>query len=107
MAAVHCTTEIFGPLLSYGADLNNAIPLHCAVGVPLTHFPDSRIPMLEYLLGLGVDINSMHHYLSIRKGTPLDAALIWKRFEEARWLQDSGAKEGRLIRGGLPRRDTT
>jgi hypothetical protein len=31
-AAATCTPEIFALLLSHGADITNAIPLHCAAG---------------------------------------------------------------------------
>ncbi|KAF2735294.1 ankyrin, partial [Polyplosphaeria fusca] len=96
-AASFCTPEIFALLLSYGADISNAIPLHSAVGQPLHVVPESRIPMLEYLLGLGLDINAMDDAIKIaddgrgQHGTPLQYAVMWGRVEEAKWLLERGA----------------
>jgi ankyrin repeat protein len=97
IAAACCAPEIFALLLSHGADLSNAIPLHYAVGSPPWQIPGSKIPMLDYLLGLGADINGMHGCASMRSGTPLDVAILWGRHEEAKWLQARGAKEKRHI----------
>lgn len=96
-AAACSKPEIFALLLSHGADLSKAIPLHYAVGSPPWKIPGSKVPMLEYLLELGVDINGTHQYASMQKGTPLDVAILWGRHEEAKWLQARGAKEGRHL----------
>src|SRR5438876_824959 len=74
-AAAFCTPEIFALLLSYGANILNAIPLHYAAGIsreyprgpsiPPNIVPGSRVPMLEYLVGLGLDVNAMDDAIKI------------------------------------------
>jgi hypothetical protein len=91
-AAAFCTPEIFALLLAHGTDIRNATPLHYAAGYvrPSDDPPiSSRIPMLEYLVGLGLDINSPEDAVTIpedgrgRVGTPLAYAMLWRRVEEA------------------------
>lgn len=98
-AAARCTPEIFSLLLDHGAVLSNSIPLHRAAGgradVPIP--PGERIPMLEYLVGLGLDINAMDDAIKIcddgrgQRGSPLMYAIVYGRVEEARWLLEHGA----------------
>lgn len=53
--------------------------------------------MMEYLLGLGLDINAMDDAIEIapdgrgQVGTPLQYAVLWHRVEEAKWLLGRGA----------------
>ncbi|CAO2658406.1 Nn.00g061290.m01.CDS01 [Neocucurbitaria sp. VM-36] len=113
-AATSCTPETFALLLSYGADISNAIPLHYAAGHgPLPHnLPSSsRIPMLEYLVGLGLDVNSLDDAITIgvdgrgRIGTPLHYAVRWGRVEEAKWLLAKGADPDKMSSYGFSARD--
>lgn len=93
-AAAHSTPEIFSLLLAHGAILSNAFPLHHAVVVAREHPPGSQIPMLEYLLTLGLDIDAMDDGVSFGWGvigTPLHHAITWHRIKEAKWLIEKGA----------------
>ncbi|KAH8726150.1 ankyrin repeat-containing domain protein [Phaeosphaeriaceae sp. PMI808] len=114
-AAAYCTPETFALLLSYGANISKAIPLHYAAG----HGPSlydstssgSRIPMLEYLVGLGLDVNAMDDAIKIaddgrgQVGTPLQYAVLWGRMEEAKWLLDRGADPDKKTPYGISARD--
>jgi hypothetical protein len=67
--------------------------------------------MLEYLLGLGLDINAEDGVGDAvirgggRQGSPLQYAVVWGRVEEARWLLDKGADPDRKSRFGVSARD--
>ena len=92
-AAERCTPDTFAILLEHGADLSRADPLHHAAGVPSNHPPGERIPMLEYLVGLGLDINAIADTtrpVGLR-GTPLQYAICKRRIIEAKWLLEHGA----------------
>lgn len=110
-AAASGTPEIFALLLSHGAILSNAIPLHRAAGVRPEVPAGSRIPMMEYLLGLGLDVNAIDD--AARRGaggqgqygTPLHYAVRWGRVEEARWLLDNGADPDKRSPSGITARD--
>ncbi|KAF2277837.1 ankyrin [Westerdykella ornata] len=106
-AAAFSTPEIFALLLSYGADISNAIPLHYAVRTSPKEVPGSRIPMLEYLVGLGLDINAMDDADDGlgQHGTPLQHAVTWRRVEEAKWLLDRGADPDKKNPWGISARD--
>lgn len=65
LAAAFCTPKIFALLLSHGADISIALPLHHAVSITPRFLPESRVPMLEYLLGLGLDINDVDDAIEI------------------------------------------
>jgi ankyrin repeat protein len=93
-AAPCCTPEIFALLLSHGAVLSNATPVHYAAGCG----QDNRIPMLQYLVEeLNLDINGLDYALTIpedcrgREGTPLHYALYMGNYEVAKWLLEHGA----------------
>jgi ankyrin repeat protein len=93
-AAASCTPEIFALLLSHGAVLSNARPVHYAAACG----QDDRIPMLEYLIEeLKIDINELDDALRIpeeccgREGTPLHWALKNQKYETAKWLLEHGA----------------
>ncbi|KAH7068647.1 ankyrin repeat-containing domain protein [Paraphoma chrysanthemicola] len=117
LAAACCSPEIFASLLSYGADLNKAIPLHYAAGhghwaadhetLPI----GSRIPMLEYLTGLGLDINAMDDVIESSgygmrpEGTPLSHAVKRHRIEEVKWLLAHGADPDKKSIYGISARD--
>ncbi|KAF1945069.1 hypothetical protein EJ02DRAFT_509769 [Clathrospora elynae] len=113
VAAASCTPETFALLLSYGADISNAIPLHYAAGhgKSLDNLASSsRIPMLEYLVGLGIDTNSLDDAITIaadgrgRDGTLLQYAIVWGRAEEAKWLLDHGADPDKMSTFGISAR---
>ncbi|KAH7114996.1 ankyrin repeat-containing domain protein [Dendryphion nanum] len=82
-------------LISYGADVSNGVPLHWAA-MGCDQSKCSGIPMMEYLVSLGADVNAFDDALSVRgglgqKGTPLQYAIYHARFEEAKWLLEHGA----------------
>ncbi|KAF2036803.1 ankyrin [Setomelanomma holmii] len=100
-AAAYYTPEIFALLLSHGPELQNATPLHHAAGSYKCTKPDnfpsaSRIPMLEYLVELRLDINALDDDVvqttsSSHWGTPLHYAVRRRHIEEVKWLLDHGA----------------
>jgi ankyrin repeat protein len=113
-AAAFCTLEIFTLLLTHSADIRNATPLHYAAGYGRS--PDdppisNRIPMLEYLVGLGLEVNAPDDAVTIseddrgRVGTPISYAVMWGRVEEATWLLEKGADPGRKSTYGFSARD--
>jgi len=113
-AATHRTPDIFALLLSYGARLENAIPLHHAAGSgPSPHgLPrTTRMPMLEYLVGLGLDVNALDTGETTapdgrgRTGTPLQYDVLWGCVEEAKWLLDRGADPDKTSCFGVSARD--
>jgi hypothetical protein len=67
--------------------------------------------MLEYLVGLELDINAPDDAVTIpedgrgRVGTPLAYALLWRRVEEATWLLEKGADPDRRSTYGFSGRD--
>lgn len=103
-AAANATPAIFSLLLSHGANLSYAIPLHSAVAAS-NRPPGERVPMMAYLVSLGVDINGNDDVMGpARKGTPLLYAALWQRVEEARWLLERGADpDRRMTWGNTPR----
>jgi ankyrin repeat protein len=115
-AATLCSPEIFALLLAHGADLNGAIPLHHAAGhgpsaAPNGFQSESRIPMLEYLVGLGIDINAMDDKIRTTgygcpyDGTPLSYAVKWVCVEETKWLLEHGADPDKKSVQGFSARD--
>ena len=103
-ATAECSTPtIFEMLLDRGAKLENALPLHAALGS--TRRPaGERIPMMEYLVSKRhCDVNALdakvpdHHQL----GTPLHYAVRYGKFEEALWLLLAGAEPGKRNQKGL------
>ncbi|KAF2117971.1 ankyrin repeat-containing domain protein [Lophiotrema nucula] len=102
--------DIFQLLLSHGAKLENAVPLHMAAGVGPEVPPGGRIPMMKYLVGLGIDVNSMDDAMKQGEhgqgqwGTPLQYAIVWHRIEEAKWLLQHGADVDKLLPGGFTTR---
>ncbi|KAF1830508.1 ankyrin [Decorospora gaudefroyi] len=114
-AASTCTPEIFALLLAHGANIANATPLHNAAAAFTqlrVHSPIcSRVLMLEYLVGLGLDVNALDDARTIpedargRTGTPLTYAIQWSRVEEARWLLEHGADPDKKSTFGWSARD--
>ena len=104
-AAASCTPEIFALLLSHGAELSNATPVHYAAACG----QDDRTPMLEYLVEeLKLDINGSDNALTIpeecrgREGTPLHYALHNRKYETSRWLLEHGADPNKSITPRYP-----
>lgn len=110
-AAAHCTPEIFALLLDHGAVLSNSDALHRAAGASRKLPPGERIPMLKYLLGLGLDPNAIDDGIRVAEdrrgqhGSPLQYAIIWGRREEAKWLLEHGADPDRVILFGWSTRE--
>jgi ankyrin repeat protein len=101
-AAMVCSPEIFALLLEHGARIDgvDAVPLHFAAGQGPSPYGvpySDRIPMLEYLVGLGLDVNAVDDAIKIaddgrgQHGAPLEYAVMWGRVREARWLLEHGA----------------
>ena len=110
MAASKCTPEIFALLIAHGADLTHATPLHHAAGyftLPGDHHKVNKVPMLEYLAGLGLDIDALDDDLgpsycsSGARGTPLQHAVMWGRINEAKWLMQNGADPDKIGGWGI------
>lgn len=110
-AAAKCTPEIFALLLEHGAVLSNSVALHRAAGVSARVPPGERIPMLEYLVGLGLDTNGMDDAIKIaddgrgQHGSPLHYAVLWGRVKEAKWLLEHGADPDKKAAWGISARD--
>jgi hypothetical protein len=66
--------------------------------------------MLEYLIGLGLDVNSLDDASIIaadgrgRVGTPLSYAVRWYQVEAAKWLLDRGADPDKASSLGISAR---
>lgn len=77
---------MFSLLLSHGAELENAKPLHAAAGIGPNKPPGERIPMMEYLVRLGYDVNEIDDTIKFgnfgqgQYGAPLQYAVVWGRF---------------------------
>lgn len=114
LAAGLCTPGVVALLISYGADISHSISLHFAAGhVSSSHdvTDSSRISMLEYLVGLGLDINAMDSAIKVRSdsrgqhGTPLQYAVRWGRVVEFQWLLEHGADPDKKTPWGSSARD--
>lgn len=92
-AAAKSTPAIFDLLLTNGANLSNAIPLHSAAGGSLPSRPGERVPMLQHLIKLGLDPNADDNDSSWRgKGQVLRHADQWGVVtEEVKCLLEHGA----------------
>lgn len=107
MAAEVGTVPIFKLLLQHGAKLENSFPLHAAAimgprdaarlsrALPSEYLSivGNRIPMMKYLLNIGVDVNgpddsgNPHH----RYGNPLHYAIAQGPPANVRFLLEHGA----------------
>lgn len=92
-AAAISTSAIFDLLLTNGANLSNAIPLHSAAGASSPSRPGERVPMLQHLIKLGLDPNADDNDSSWRgKGQVLRYADQWGVVtEEVKCLLEHGA----------------
>jgi hypothetical protein len=67
--------------------------------------------MLEYLVGLGIDVNGLDDRVRIAgygcpyDGTPLAYAVKWVCVEEAKWLLEHGADADKKSVRGFSARD--
>jgi hypothetical protein len=83
------TVGVLDLLLAYGAKLENSLALHWAAQASEDH---GRIPMMERLLELGMDINGSDVVRGPwQYGTPLDYASRYGRKERVRFLKERGA----------------
>lgn len=91
VAAAESSPEFFDVLLQHGAILGNSLALHQIAAREGTG-DKNRIPMMEHLLNLGVDINgsdAARGYMAT--GTPLHIAIEYSALDNARLLLSRGA----------------
>lgn len=101
IAAALSNPTFFDILLQHGAKLENSSPLHQAAGRRAAREND-RIPMLEHLLRLGVDINgSDDNRGRLAVGTPLHCAINTGAIVNAKFLLENGADIQAKSRRGL------
>lgn len=97
-AASVATPEVFDLLLRNGAKLENSQPLHMAAA---SQEDTGRIPMMEYLIGKGVDVNRSDEARGFQAvGPPLFYAIRQGQLEKVRWLLGHGADPRVEGRGG-------
>ena len=97
-AASVATPDVFDLLLQRGAKLENSQPLHMAAA---SQEDSERIPMMEYLVGKGVDVNGSDEARGFRAvGPPLFYAVRQGQVEKVRWLLGHGADPRVEGRGG-------
>ena len=97
-AASVATPEIFELLLQHGAKLENSQPLHMAAA---SQEDSGRVPMMEYLVGKGVDVNGSDEARGFRAvGPPLFYAIRQGQVEKVRWLLGHGADPRVEAKGG-------
>ena len=102
-AALNCAAsvaapEVFNLLLEYGAKIENSQPLHMAAA---SQEDSGRIPMMEYLVGKGVDVNGNDEARGFQAvGPPLLYAIRQGQVEKVRWLLGHGADPRVEGRGG-------
>lgn len=90
-AASDATPEIFALLLQHGAKLENSLPLHAAAASTFKADEES-IPMMEYLLQLGVDIDGSDEARGFRAvGTPLHYAIRERMMKRVEFLLMKGS----------------
>lgn len=100
-AASIAIPETFGLLLQHGAKLENSLPLH-ATAASTSKADDESIPMMEYLLHLGVDIDGSDEARGFRAlGTPLHYAIREKMTERVKFLLMRGSNVNVAGRGGI------
>jgi hypothetical protein len=78
-AAQHSTPAVVDLLISHGASLENARPLHSAVTSPWLDASE-RMEMMDHLVqNLGIDVNAKGHVLGSQYGlgTALHGAAVW------------------------------
>ena len=88
-AASVATPKVFELLLQHGATLEDSQPLHMAAA---SQEDAERIPMMEYLVGKGVDVNASDEARGFQAvGPPLLYAVRQGQLEKVRWLLGHGA----------------
>ena len=88
-AASVATPKVFDMLLHYGAKLESSQPLHMAAA---SQEESGSIPMMEYLIGKGVDVNASDEARAFQAvGPPLFYAVRQGQVEKVRWLFGLGA----------------
>ena len=89
--AARSSIEVFDLLLAHGAKIDENLPLHGAVWGD-TDDTGERIPMMQHILDLRVDINQLDEARSMRaRGTALHYAVILKRSKTVEFLLQHGA----------------
>lgn len=98
-AASVATPQVFDLLIRHGAKLANSQPLHMAAASPEDA---GRIPMMEYLLSKGCDVNASDEEARgfHAVGPPLLYAIRQGQAEKVRWLLGHGADARVEGRGG-------
>ncbi len=97
-AAAVGTLAVFELLLRHGARIENSQPMHMAAA---SEEDAGRIPMMEYLVGKGVDVNGSDGARGVRAvGPPLLYAVRQGQVEKVRWLLGHGADARVEGRGG-------
>ena len=90
-AASIATPEVFALLLQHGAKLQNSLPLHAAAASTSKSDGES-IPLMEYLLELGVDIDGSDEARGFTAlGTPLQYAVRERMVQRVEFLLSKGA----------------
>lgn len=99
-AAAMCNQDIFELLLDYGAKIEECNALHSVSGYLMLE-EEIRLPMIDFLLRKGMNINAialdndeefLEKYRATRsRGTPLHFAARWKNLVVARHLIRNGA----------------
>lgn len=99
-AACYGTTAVFDLLIERGAKLEDSAALHCAADSP--NEDAERIPMIQHLLEIGLDINGTDDVLSFHaQGTPLHWAVDACKIERAKFLLEKGADPHKVNRDGV------
>ncbi|TPX09900.1 uncharacterized protein E0L32_008922 [Thyridium curvatum] len=93
-AAVWCSTSMIDLLLSHGAKLEYAIPIHRAAWSHSIRHNMDRAAMISHLVELGVDINGLdtnQRRINYQRGTPLSFCYRDDRRDGAELLLRLGA----------------
>lgn len=100
-AASIASPEVFALLLQHGAKLQNSLPLHAAAASTSKSDGES-IPLMEYLLELGVDINGSDEARGFAAlGTPLLYAIRERMIQRVEFLLSKRADVRVTGRGGV------
>jgi ankyrin repeat protein len=98
-AAACSSIEILDLLLEYGGNLEYSVALHKAASS--CKEDAERIPMMEHLLELGMDINGLDDMRGLRgSGTPLHHAALVGATARAKFLVEHGADPHKKNRKG-------
>ena len=99
-AASIASPEVFALLLQHGAKLQNSLPLHAAAASTSKSDGES-IPLMAYLLELGVDIDGSDEARGFALGTPLLYAIRERMIQRVEFLLSKGADVWVTGRGGV------